>query len=134
VSTDHELRVEDVLKGNWIPGRVVTIADFNSGRLTLSDGASAETVIRGFKPMRPGARYLMFLVPVPHYRQFAAIIERAKPGGAWEQTAPGIGAYELLSDGTVDPLTTIRSPENLPSTYRGVPRDKLLADVRAALR
>jgi hypothetical protein len=64
ITTDTVIKVQEAVKGGVVPGALITVS-VRGGSHRFADGATARQVRRGYRPMRDGAHYLLFLHESP---------------------------------------------------------------------
>ena len=91
ILTEHQVRVEQTLKGTAEPGHVLTVTVIG-GKVTFEDGTTAEIRTPDLGPINTGKTYVFFLTE----RQNASADNFGLTGG-------GQGLFEIASDSTIEP-------------------------------
>jgi len=91
ILTDHQVRIEQTLKGTIQPNHVITVTVIG-GKITFEDGTTAEIRTPDLSPINTGKIYILFL----RNRQNASADTCGLTGG-------GQGLFEIASDSTIEP-------------------------------
>jgi hypothetical protein len=91
ILTEHQVRVEQTLKGTVTPNHVLTVTVIG-GKLIFEDGTTAEIRTPDLGPINAGKTYIFFL----RERQNASTDNFGLTGG-------GQGLFEIASDSTIEP-------------------------------
>lgn len=108
VLTDHNVRVEQTLRGDLKPNQVITLTVVG-GKVTFEDGSTAEIRTPDLSAIETGKTYVLFL----RKRQNAA-------PDSFNLTGGGQGLFEITSDSTIEPrgdkVDPVRKYKHAPVT------------------
>ncbi len=98
IKTNSTVRVVEVIKGSVVSGSMVTVVT-PGGRVTFSDGTSAETATPEERRLLSGRWYVLFLEPADKKAEQAGPIAGAR--GGYIPLLGGQGIFELRKDRVV---------------------------------
>jgi hypothetical protein len=91
VLTDHQIRVEQIFKGDLKLNQVLTLTVIG-GKVVFDDGSTAEILTSDLGPIEIGKTYIFFL----------NLKEKSDPI-SYRLTGGGQGLFEVAADSTVEP-------------------------------